>query len=57
MRKLDDIENSVFKYDQFMMSFQVFKSYTVTIMFLYIWRCLGYLAQMTSILEILQTTV
>ena len=33
MRKVDDNKNSVFKYDRFQMSFQVFKSYIVTIMF------------------------
>ena len=28
LRKVDDNENSVFKHDRFLMSFQVFKSYT-----------------------------
>ena len=32
VRKVDDNENSVFKHDRFLMSFQVFKSYTATIM-------------------------
>ena len=32
MRKVDDKENSVFKHDRFLMSFQVFRSYTATIM-------------------------
>ena len=30
---IDDNENSVFKHDRFLTSFQVFKSYIATIMF------------------------
>ena len=33
VRKVDGNENSVFKQDWFVMSFQVFKSYMATIMF------------------------
>ena len=33
VRIVDDNENSVFKHDRFLMSFQVFKSYIATIMF------------------------
>ena len=39
MRKVDDVENSVFKQGQFPMSFQAFKSYIATIMF-YIFKTL-----------------
>ena len=40
MRKVDDNENSVFKHDQFLMSFQVFKSYMATILDRYICQTL-----------------
>ena len=33
MRKVDNKENSVFKYDRFLMSFQMCKSQTVAIIF------------------------
>ena len=36
VRTVDDKLNFIFEHDGFLMSFQVFKFYTTTIMFLYI---------------------